>query len=118
MWKFGPKSDEFVIKDQLQNNIIEEVTDAEINNSSNEFYMRHRAVICESTESAKLRVVYEASVKSESGFLLNDCLEKWSEKANYDIIKIYRFTRLVFGLNQSQFYIRGHCENTAGCSVN
>ena len=98
-----------------------------------------------------MRVVYDASVKSESGFSLNDCLEKgpllqnklWdilmktgfrplvicedikkaflqirirenerdclsfhrSEKSNYDIIKIYRFTRQVFGLNQSPFIL-------------
>ena len=91
------------------------------------------------------------SVKSESGFSLNDCLENgpelqkklWdilvrtrfrplvtcrdikkaflqirikenerhclrfhlSEKANYDVIKTYRFTRFVFGLNQSPFIL-------------
>ena len=65
-----------VIKDQLENNIIEEVTDTQINNSSKEFYMPHRAVICESAESAKLRVVCDTSVKSESEFSLYDCLEK------------------------------------------
>ena len=65
-----------VIKDQLENNIIKEVTNTEINNSSKEFYMPHRAVIRESAESTKLRVVYDASVKSEFGFSLNDCLEK------------------------------------------
>ena len=138
-----------VIKDWLENNTIEEVTDTEINN----FYMPHRAVICESAESTKLRVVCDASVKTESGFSHNDCLEKgpsfqnklwdiligtrfrpvviwgdiekaflkirfrenerdclrfhWSEKANCDIIKIYRFTRLVFGLNQSPFILEG-----------
>ena len=57
-----------VIKDKLENNIIEEVTDTEINNISKEFYMLHRAVIHESAESTKLRVVYDASLKSESGF--------------------------------------------------
>ena len=126
--------------------------------------MPYRAVIRESTESTKLRVVYDASVKSESGFSLNDCLEKgpllqnklWdilmktgfrplvicedikkaflqirirenerdclsfhrSEKSNYDIIKIYRFTRQVFGLNQSPFILEGtlkiHFKNYIG----
>ena len=47
-----------VIKDQLENSIIEEVTDTEINNSPKEFYMLHIAVIRESAESTKLRVVY------------------------------------------------------------
>ena len=107
--------------------------------------MPHRAVIRESAASTKLRVVYDASVKSKSGFSLNDYLKKgpplqnklwdilirtrfrpvvicgdiekaflqirirenerdclrfhWSEKINYDIIKTYRFTRLVFGSN-------------------
>ena len=149
-----------VIKDQLENN-IEEFTNTEINNSSTEFYMPDRAVIRASTESTKLRVIYDASVKSGSGFSLNDCLENglplqnklwdilirtrlrpvvlcgdmekaflqirirenerdclrfhWSEKANYDIIKIYRFTRLVFRLNWSPFILEDtlkiHFEN-------
>ena len=121
--------------------------------------MPHRAVIRESAESTKLCVVYDASVKSESGFSLNGCLEKgpplqnklwdvlirtrfrpvvicddiekairenerdclrfhWSEKTNYDITKIYRFTRLVIGLNQSPFMLEGtlkiHFENYIG----
>ena len=157
-----------VIKDQLENNIIEEVTDTEINNSSKEFYMPHRAVIRESAESTKFCLVYDTSVKSESGFSLNDCLENgspfqnklrdilirarfrpvvicediekaflqirirenerdlrlhclrfhWSENANYDIIKIYWFTSLVFGLNQSPFILDGTLKTTSGCSVN
>ena len=111
--------------------------------------MPHRAVISESAESTKLRVVCDASVKTESRFSLNDCLEKgpsfqnklwyilirtrfrpvviwgdiekaflkirfrdclrfhWSEKANCEVIKTYRFTRLVFGLNQSAFILEG-----------
>ena len=146
-----------VIKDQLENNILKEVTDTEINNSSKEFYMPLKAVIRESAKSTKLRVVYDAFVKSESGLSLNDCLEKgqalqnklwdilirtrfrpvvicgditkaffqirirqnerdclrlhWSEKANYGIIKIFRFTRL----SQSPFVLEGtlktHFEN-------
>ena len=126
--------------------------------------MPHRAVIRESAKSTKLRVVYDASVKFESRFSLNDCLERgpplqnklqdilirtkfrpvticgdiekaflkirirenerdclrihWSEKANYDIIKIYWFTRFVFGLNQSPFMLEGtlkiHFENYIG----
>ena len=72
------KAYDSVIKDQLENNIIE-VTDTEINNNNNsskEFYMPHSAVIRESAESTKLRVVYDATVKSESWFLIDDCFEK------------------------------------------
>ena len=77
-----------VIKDQLENNMIEDVTDTEINNSSKEFYMPHRAVIRESAESTKLHVVYDASVNSESGFSLNDSLEKGPPPQNklWDIL--------------------------------
>ena len=115
--------------------------------------MPHIAVICESAESTKLLVVYDTSVKCESGLSLIDCLKKapllqnkawdilirtrfwlvviyediekafleirirenerdclrlhWSEKTNYDIIKVYRFTRLVFELNQLPFILEG-----------
>ena len=65
MWEFGPtkksaynlvqkqevrETYDSVIKDQLESNIIEEVTDTEINNISIEFYLPHRSVICESVE--------------------------------------------------------------------
>ena len=65
MWEYGPtkkfaynlvqkqevrETYDGVIKDQLENNIMEEVTDADINNISIEFYLPHRSVICESVE--------------------------------------------------------------------
>ena len=65
-----------IIKDLLENSITEEITDTEINNSSKVFYMPHRAEIRKSAEPTKLRVVYDASVRSESGFSLNDYLER------------------------------------------
>ena len=86
-----------VIKDQLENNIIEQVTDTEIHNSSKEFYMPHRAVIRESAEPTKLRVVYDASVKSEFGFSLSYCLEKGPLLKNklWDILIRARFRPVV-----------------------
>ena len=59
--------------------------------------MPYRAVIRESTESTKLRVVYDASVKSESGFSLNDCLEKGPPLQNklWDILIRTRFRPVV-----------------------
>ena len=100
-----------------------------------------------------MRVVYDASVKSESDYSLNDCPEKWPSLQNklWDILvrtrfrpvilcddtekpflqirikekereslkfhwvenltnnttQILRFTRLVFGLNQSPFILEG-----------
>ena len=86
-----------VIKDHLENNMKEEVTHAEINDSSKEFYIPHRTVICESAESTKLLVVYDASVKSESGFSLNDCLKKGPPLQNkvWDILIRTRFRPVV-----------------------
>ena len=100
-----------------------------------------------------MRVAYDASAKSESGYSLNNCLEKgrslqnelwdilirtrfrpvilcadiakaflqirikeknreslefyWVENRTNNTIQILRFTRLVFGLNQSPFILEG-----------
>ena len=112
----------------------------------------HRPVIRQNVES-ELRVVYDASSKSRSGYSLNDCLEKgpslqnelgdilirtrfepvilcadiekvflqirikenereslkfnWVEDLTNNTIQILRFTRLVFGLNQSPLILEG-----------
>ena len=44
-------------------------------------------------KATKLRVVYDASVKSETGFLLNDCLEKGTPLQNklWDVLVRLRF---------------------------
>ena len=68
------------------------------------------AVVCGDMEKAFLQIRIRENER--------DCLRfHWNEKANY-IIKIYRFTRLVFGLNQSPFILEGnlktHFENYIG----
>ncbi len=61
-----------VIKDQLQEGIIEPVV-AEAENR--EFYLPHRAVIRDKAETTKLRVVYDGSAReTPSAPSLNDCL--------------------------------------------
>ena len=141
-----------VIRDQLVNNVIEKVSENQSENPK-EFFLPHRPVIRQNAESTKLRVVYDASAKSESGYSLNDCLKKgsslqnklwdilirtrfrpvilcadiekaflqirikekerkslkfhWVENLKYKTIQILRFTRLVFGLNQSPFILEG-----------
>ena len=61
MWEYGPTKKfayNLVQKQEvretydgvIKNNIIEEVTDADINNISIEFYLPHRSVIRESVE--------------------------------------------------------------------
>ena len=134
------------------NNVIEKVSENQSENPK-EFFLPHRPGIRQNAESAKLRVVYDASAKSESGFSLNDCLEKepslqnklwdilirtrfrpvilcadtekgflqirikekereslklhWDKNLTNNKIQILRFTRLVFGLNQSPFTLEG-----------
>ena len=141
-----------VIRDQLVNNVIEKVSENQSENPK-EFFLPHRPGIRQNAESTKLRVLYDALAKSESGFSLNDCLEKgpslqnklwdilirtrfrpvilcadtekgfiqirikekereslklhWDENLTNNTIQILRFTRLVFGLNQSPFILEG-----------
>ena len=68
-------------------------------------------VICEDIKKAFLQIRIRENER--------DCLSfHRSEKSNYDIIKIYRFTRQVFGLNQSPFILEGtlkiHFKNYIG----
>ena len=70
-----------VIRDQLMNNEIEKVSENQSENPK-EFFLPHRTVIRKNAESTKLRVVYDASAKSEPGYSLDDCLEKGPSKTN------------------------------------
>ena len=138
------------MRDQLVNNVIEKVSENQRKNPK-EFFLPHRPVIRQNAESAKLRVVYDASAKSGSGYSLNDLLEKgpslpnkfwdslirtrfrpvilcadiekaflqilikekereslkfhWIQNLTNNTIQNLRFTRLVFGLNQSPFIL-------------
>ena len=55
--------------------MIEKVSKNESENP-NQFFLPDRPVIRQNAEPTKLRVVYDASAKSESGYSLNNCLEK------------------------------------------
>ena len=62
-----------VIQDQLAKGIVEKVTSDPV---GREFYIPHKPVIRESAESTKLRIVFDASARSnEKSPSLNDCLE-------------------------------------------
>ena len=64
-----------VITDQLVNGIIEEVQETDDNAKIH--YLPHHTVVKESSETTKLRVVFDASAKTNTGNLsLNDCLHK------------------------------------------
>lgn len=62
-----------IIQEQLQEGVIEE---AEMPASEREFYIPHKAVLRESAETTKMRIVYDASARAyDSAPSLNDCLE-------------------------------------------
>ena len=54
-----------VIQEQLAEGVVERVTE-EVNFGQREFYLPHKAVICENAESRKLRIVYDVSARENS----------------------------------------------------
>ena len=68
------------MQDKIGEGIVERVTESEksvdIQKSEKLIYLPNRPVICESAESTKLRIVYEASAKASKSIVsLNDRLE-------------------------------------------
>lgn len=62
-----------VIQDQIEAGIVERVSGPVT--QSREFYIPHKPVVRESPETTKLRVVYDASARANSGApSLNECL--------------------------------------------
>ena len=62
-----------IISDQLNEGIVEVAPELA---TGLEYYLPHKAVVRESAESTKLRIVYDASAKPDTKSLsLNDCLE-------------------------------------------
>ena len=62
-----------IIQEQLAEGIIERVVE---NPKNREFYIPHKAVIKETAETTKVRIVFDASAKEdEQSPSLNDCLE-------------------------------------------
>ena len=81
-----------VIRDHLVNSVIEKISENQGENPK-KFFLSHRPVIKQNAESTKLRVAYNASAESESGYSLNDCLEKGPSLQNklWDILIRTRF---------------------------
>ena len=63
-----------IIRDQLKEGIIEEVSEGE--STGKEFYLPHKPVIRQSAESIKLRMVFDASAREDNRSpSLNDVIE-------------------------------------------
>ena len=64
-----------IIREQQKAGIAETV-DRNVNCQNREFYMPHKAVVRDSAQTTKVRIVYDASAKPNSNSTsLNDCLE-------------------------------------------
>ena len=91
------KAYDLVIRDQLVNNVIENVPEYQSENSK-EFFLPHRPAIRQNADFSKSRVVYDASAKSESGYSFNGFLEKGPSLQNklWNILIRTRFRPLIF----------------------
>ena len=86
-----------VIKEQIKSGIVEEVSKPECGEVGRVHYLPHHAVIRRDKETTRLRIVYDASCKS-NGPSLNDCLYTGpaiSQKI-LDIILRFRTNRKAF----------------------
>ena len=84
-----------IIQGQLRNGIIEHVVDPEAVSNERIHYLPHHAVVRQDKQTTKVRVVYDASAKSE-GSSLNECLHI-GPKFNQRILEIllrFRFYRV------------------------
>ncbi|XP_066956312.1 uncharacterized protein [Macrobrachium rosenbergii] len=82
-----------VFEEYEKDDIIEEVPHSEISSVYPVYYLPHRPVIRESSNSTKVRPVFDASAVSYNGISLNDCLE-CGPSLNPDLVEVLiRFRR-------------------------
>ena len=86
-----------VIRTQLEQGIVEPVNSASEPDISGVHYLPHHAVVRKDKETTKLRIVYDASARS-NGASLNDCLHagpKFDQKI-FDILLRFRIYSVAF----------------------
>ena len=65
-----------IIQEQINEGIIEKISKTKTSEKGKEFYLPHRPVFRESTETTKIRILYDASAKpNKDSVSLNECLE-------------------------------------------
>lgn len=76
-----------VFEDYVQEGIVEEIPSNEIVCENPSFYMPHRPVVKETSNSTKVRPVFDASASGYNGISLNDCLLK-GPSLNPDLVEV------------------------------
>ena len=84
---------------------LEKVQPGEINNSPN-FYLPHHCVLKEDGTTSKLRVVFDASAKTTTGFSLNDCLlvGPTFQDNLFNILVRFRFFKIALSADVAKMY--------------
>ena len=83
-----------IIQEQINEGIIEKVSETKTSEKGKEFYLLHRPVIRESAEKTQIRIFYDASAKpNKDSVSLNECLETGPPLQNslWDILIRSRF---------------------------
>ncbi|CAO4387211.1 unnamed protein product [Caenorhabditis nigoni] len=86
-----------IIDDQLSAGYIEKVTPEMLKTTGPQYYIPHRAVFKEDSETTKVRIVLDASSHASGQLSLNDCLHAGTNMINkiFGILVRMRFSRYV-----------------------
>ena len=106
-----------IIKKQLAEGIIERVTSQP---NGKEYYIPHKPVIRENAESTKMRIVYDASAKSNcSSPSLNECLETGTALQNllWSVLVKNRFFPVALCGDIKQAFLQVHIKEEDICAT-
>ena len=95
-----------IIQSQLTEGIVEEAEDKP---SEKTFYIPHKPVIKETAETTKLRIVYDASAKTNEAVMsLNDCLETGPPLQNllWDVLVRNRMKPIALAGDMKQAFLQ------------
>ena len=101
-----------IIRDQLDKGIVEMVTQPTVTASDRVHYLPHHGVVRQDKATSKLRIVYDASARSE-GPSLNDCLYTGPKfgQSIFDILLRFRLQQVaLIGDIEKAFLMVSVCE--------
>ncbi len=100
---------EEILREQEHEGIIERVSDQKVNGKTKSFYLPHRAVIRESAETTKVRIVFDASSRAnDNSPSLNECLETGPPLQNqiWDILTRSRVKPVFLTADMKQAFLQ------------